>query len=789
MTAVYLGIGWLIGIWLASVADAPLWVWLAGGGLSLVGAVMLRRQLRLSWLLMALAGLGWGGARYITAVPAITAAHVAYYNNSDSVTLVGLVNDEPDVRDRYVNLRLRVESITFANGGTRPVSGNVLVRTSRFPVIGYGTRVQINGRLETPPEFTDFSYKEYLARQGIHSLVSYPTLIVLAENQGHPLKQAIFAFKARAQASINCLIPEPQAALLSGILLGNDNGLATVLNDAFRNTGMTHIIAISGFNIAILIGIFIGLAEPALGKRGGVVAAIVGVTLYTILVGASASVVRAALMGSLYLIGSRWFGRPNFAYAALFLASLIMTLLNPHTLWDVGFQLSFSATLGLILYADPLTRHSRRWLGARLGQRSANWLIGLLGEAVIVTIAAQILTQPLIVAYFGQLSLISLPANIVILPAQPGVMIWGGLATLTGMAIPAIGQLFAWVAWLFLWYTTTLVRFFADIPGSAVSLQLNTAGIIAIYALIFAITWLAKQEPEQRARLWSKLRQNQGRRIAYGGSALAAVLTLGWGMTQPDGQLHVTFFDVGQGDAIFIQTPSGHQILVDGGYYPNILNDELGRRMPFWDREIDMLVATHPDADHVTGLVEVFARYRVHALLTDGSGLGESAVYDELLRAAVEGGTAVHKALAGEIINLGDGARLEVLHPGTALHEDRNENSVSLRLVYGDFSLLLTGDAEETAEQQMLAGNYPLQSLVFKAGHHGSRTSSTLPFLQAVQPQIIVVSAGADNRFGHPHQEMLDRARTVSAAVLRTDELGSIEVITNGRTMWWQAWR
>ncbi|MCA9974705.1 MAG: ComEC/Rec2 family competence protein, partial [Anaerolineales bacterium] len=395
-------------------------------------------------------------------------------------------------------------------------------------------------------------------------------LIVLTENQGHPLKQAIFAFKARAQASINRLIPEPQAALLSGILLGNDNGLATVLNDAFRNTGMTHIIAISGFNIAILIGIFIGLAEPALGKRGGVVAAIVGVTLYTILVGASASVVRAALMGSLYLIGSRWFGRPNFAYAALFLASLIMTLLNPHTLWDVGFQLSFSATLGLILYADPLTRHSRRWLGARLGQRSANWLIGLLGEAVIVTIAAQILTQPLIVAYFGQLSLISLPANIVILPAQPGVMIWGGLATLTGMAIPAIGQLFAWVAWLFLWYTTTLVRFFADIPGSAVSLQLNTAGIIAIYALIFAITWLAKQEPEQRARLWSKLRQNQGRRIAYGGSALAAVLTLGWGMTQPDGQLHVTFFDVGQGDAIFIQTPSGHQILVDGGYYPNI---------------------------------------------------------------------------------------------------------------------------------------------------------------------------------------------------------------------------
>jgi competence protein ComEC len=142
----------------------------------------------------------------------------------------------------------------------------------------------------------------------------------------------------------------------------------------------------------------------------------------------------------------------------------------------------------------------------------------------------------------------------------------------------------------------------------------------------------------------------------------------------------------------------------------------------------------------------------------------------------------------GEVIQLDNGVRLEVLHPGDTLDgESRNENSVSMRLVYGNFTFLLTGDAEGRAEQEMLATGLPLQALVFKAGHHGSRSSSTMPFLQAVRPQIIVVSAGLDNRFMHPHPEMLERAKTVGAAVLRTDQLGTIEVITDGQTMWWQA--
>ncbi|MCP4423462.1 MAG: DNA internalization-related competence protein ComEC/Rec2 [Chloroflexi bacterium] len=777
-----------MGIWLAADWDWPLSIWLMMGALGFASGILQRRHERTRMALIGLAAVGFGGARYTTAVPHINESHIAHYNDSQKVTLTGLVIDEPDTRDRFVNLRVAIDSIALGDGAVQPVHGVALVRTFRYPVIEYGTRLEMNGRLETPPEWEDFSYKDYLARQNVHSLINTPQLTVLAENEGRSLTHAILAFKARAQATINRLIPDPQAALLSGILLGNDNGISPDLAEAFRITGMTHIIAISGFNIAILIAILVRVSESFLSRRGAVIFAIVGITFYTILVGADASVVRAAIMGGIYLIANRLLGRPNFAYASLFLAGFIMTLHNPFALWDVGFQLSFAATLGLMLYADPFARWTRRRLLRRFDRKTVRAVMGLITESILITLAAQVLTLPLMMAYFGQLSLISLPANALILPAQPGVMVWGGLATLSGMVVPAIGQLFGWITWLFLAYTIGLVRLFAAVPGATVPIEISTTGIIAIYILISAITWLTKQEPEKRARITAVLRQNFTQKAALGTSLLAAILTVGWSATQPDGNLHIVFIDVGQGDATFIQTPSGRQILVDGGYYPSVLNDELGRQMPFWDKEIDLMVATHPDADHISGLPGVFERYRVGQLITNGQGLGESPIYDAVLQAAQTAETPIRRALAGETIVIEDGVQLEILHPGAELlPNERNENSVSMQLVYGDLRFVLTGDAEERGEKAILARNVPLEALVYKAGHHGSNSSSGMPFLEAIRPQIIIISVGADNNFGHPAPEMLQRAADVGAVVLRTDELGTIEMITDGRVLWQQA--
>jgi competence protein ComEC len=212
--------------------------------------------------------------------------------------------------------------------------------------------------------------------------------------------------------------------------------------------------------------------------------------------------------------------------------------------------------------------------------------------------------------------------------------------------------------------------------------------------------------------------------------------------------------------------------------------------MPFWDRTLDLTIATHADEDHVGGLTAVFERYQVERLLTNGLTDDSATAYNLVLEAAGAAGTEVHPAVAGEVFDLGDGVRLEVLHPGSdPLNSDnRNDHSVSVRLVYGHFTLLLTGDAEVEGEQAILQRDLPMEALVFKAGHHGANNASNDFFLAAVQPQYIVVSAGAGNRFGHPAEEMLQRASAIGATVLRTDERGTIEVRTDGRQMWWQAY-
>ena len=789
MRIIWFTIAWLAGVWAGSFLKITAVIWfVASLSIFAVSFLLYRRQTRKLGARLAYLGLFCLGATYyISALPTIDRDHIAYYNEKATVIVTGLVVDEPDIRDQSIFLRLKAESVIVDGGQLQPVEGVVLVRVPRFPVATYGTQLQIVGDLETPSSSPDFDYKSYLARQGIHSLMSWPQTTVLAEDQGNFLYHAVYAFKARAQGTIQQLLPDPQAALLTGILLGNDQGLPSETADQFRITGMTHIIAISGFNIAILVGSLMRIGQPILGRRRASYLALTAVFLYTLLVGADAAVIRAAIMGSLFIFSRQMMGRPTFAPASLFVAALIMKLFDPFILWDVGFQLSFAATLGLMLYVDPLSEWTQTRLLPLVGSEATRYLMRFISEGILVTLAAQILTLPLIIGYFGQLSIVSLAANLFILPAQAGVMIWGALATLVGLLSPAIGQLFAWLAWLFLTYTIQLVRFFAAIPGAAVPVDVPPLAVVGIYVVIFVITWLVLRRPAAPRIFLTQLQADLPKWAALGVGGLTAILFLIWGLNQPDGNLHVAFLDVGQGDAIFIQTPSGRQIVVDGGPQPSVLYQRLGQQIPFWDREIDLVIATHPEADHISGLPGLFDRYQIGQLLTNGE-IKETAVSEALNTIATAQGVPIRPVSAGEVIFIEDGVQLEVLNPpGLLAFQNSNQNSVAVRLTYGNLSILLTGDTEMLAEQAMIQSGRTLHSIILKAGHHGSNTSSTTTFLTAVQPQIVIISSGQDNRFGHPHPEVLERVAQVGAAVLRTDQLGTIEVISDGQMMWWQA--
>ncbi len=784
MAVVAFILGWLAGLGAAAQVSLAVHVWALAALLASVLAFLGRRT-RAFLLFVALAGVLWGATRYQLSQGGPGPGHVARYNDSSEVTLYGQIVAPPRVSDRAIRAVFEVSALASPlDSSPTPAGGLVQLTASRFAGLQYGAWLTATGRLETPQNSGDFDYRAYLARREIYSELSFPKLEPAAGPPPHPLYHALYGLRERAGDAIQKLLPEPQAALLRGILLGDDSGLPTALDDAFRLTGTSHIIAISGFNIALLAGLLLRLAVPLTGPRWTVWIAVVTIALYTLLVGADPSVVRAAIMGGITLFAGRWLGRTLYTYAALCLAAFVMTLLRPAALWDVGFQLSFAATLGILIYVEPLSRRVQALLGRWTGVERAGRVARLLADGLLVTLAAQLLTLPLLLYHFQQLSLVSPLVNLLILPAQPGIMIWGGLATTAGLLWLPLGRLLILPGWLFLTVTITVVEWFAGLPFAAIRVTLTPAGVVASYALIALLTWAAMRGPRQVVA--TARRQAPG--LALTASLVLALFVWQWAETRPDGQLHVSFLDVGQGDATLIRTPNGRRILVDGGQHPSILNGHLGRLLPYASRRLDLVVATHPDTDHVAGLPELFDRYRVERLLTNGAVADGHPAYAALLEAAGRENVPVLVAQTGQVIHLDDGVEMQVLYCGEAGSSD-NDSSIALRLTYGVFSLLLTGDGELAAEEAMVAGGLPLSSVVWKAGHHGARTSGNAFFLETVRPQTVVISCGDGNPSGHPHPELLQRVADVGAATLRTDELGTIELITDGRQIWWEAER
>lgn len=782
-----LALAWIAGITLAHWLNLP-WPVIVIASLPPLSALFLYRQTPRvrTWAVLGLALLA-GAFRFTFSQPTIDESHIAYYNDGDSIRLTGLVVDEPDVRDNYVNLRLRAEKFQ-RDEKTQVTEGLVLVRAPRYPEYRYGDRLTVTGKLETPPIIENFSYKDYLARFDIHSIIRRPRIELVDAGQGNPFWLTLFDFKARASARINRILTEPYASLLNGILLGIETGIPKGLYESFNLTGTSHIIVISGSNIALIAGILLLLGQRVIGKRYAPPLAIAGIVVYTFLVGADAAVSRAAVMGIIWMLAI-WTGRPGIAINSLFASGLVLTALNPLILWDVGFQLSFMATLGLIVLVPPLERLFFGGLGRLLRTDQLGLAMALLNELLIVTLATQIITGPLIVYHFGRLSLVSLLTNLLILPVQPPIMIVGGLATLTGIVWLPLGQIFGWLVYLPLAWTVWVVELTSRLPYASLDLGTFPFWLLALfYAAIAAGVWWEKQpRAEDEARPQFRLPEigSASTRLWVGGAAVAAVLVWSAVLSLPDGRLHVAFLDVGQGDAVLVTTPGGRQILIDGGPSATELNWRLGQEMPFWDHSLDMVVNTHPDADHLAGLVSLLSRYRIDRALVGDLPL-ENALWQEWETGLVGADLTPVIGQAGMRLSLGDGVVASLLHPGPAGGSDDrpNDHSLVLRLQFGQVSFLLPGDIEAAVEQELVRTGAPLAATVLKSPHHGAKTSSTVPFLEAVNPQIVVISVGADNRFGHPSPEVLARYAERGLTVLRTDERGTIEFSTDGERLW-----
>ncbi|MDD9956019.1 MAG: ComEC/Rec2 family competence protein [Anaerolineaceae bacterium] len=782
MRLIYLSLGWVCGIVLA--ANNPhssfglAQLWLVCGALAVVCVLLLWN--RWGWYALALLALTLGGLR-MSLVP--TDSEVAMFNNLGGVSVEGVVSDAPLSHDSDVQVRLAA-SVLIRDGRRFPVQGEVLVLAAAGTPFAPGDHVRATGLLQRPGEFDSFSWNDYLARSGVFSIMREASVELLAASQGVSLQSILYDLNRRAGRQITASLPAPWSALLKGILLGDESGLAPDLRGDFNATGAAHVIAISGFNMIVLSGAVLALLRRSrLAPAATATVAILTILMYAILVGAGAAVMRAALMSCLLVIAGAM-RRRVFTPASLAFAVLLLSLLNPTVLWDIGLQLSALATLGIMLLASPLAAALQRIVLTLVPSGARRAAQALLVEPFAVSLAAYLATFPLILRYFGRMSLLALPVNLLIVPAQAPLLIVGLLATVTAFLAPLPAQLLYWLGLLPLGWTVGVVRTAARLPMASVEIQTDPRLVAALYLGLLLAALIRFQRHRFVLRL-GRLLVNH----ASGVSALLlatglALLLIATRLSRPDNLLHLWLLDVGHVNAILLQGPAGEHILIDGGSSPSRLMTAIGERLPFHDRRLEMLAVTVPDPATLEALQSLLQRYDLGLLLHNGQR--------ELPATLVQAADAVITPVKGHTLHFGKGLEIDVLHPQARPTPDErqmNRNALVLRVRYGSVSILLPGTLNREGQREMLASADLSPATVLQLPLQGAPRSLEPEFLLHTGAQLALLHTDPDdlrNRHGSPDPEVLNLLG--DTPLLHSDGAASTHLWSDGVNLWRDHW-
>ncbi|MGI2336259.1 MAG: DNA internalization-related competence protein ComEC/Rec2 [Dehalogenimonas sp.] len=785
MALIFLSLAWVAGIWIGSITTPSVW-WLVLAVLP--GVLLVFRKWRRSGLIIGLAALVLTGGSlfYQSGLTPVDKSHVGWYT-AGVYTIEGVLSRMPEEKEKSQALRL-TDIVIFSEGERRSVSGAVLVYLPPFPKFGYGDRITVSGRLLEPPVFETFDWRAYLARDEVYVTMLYPEVWTVDPGHGNSILGKIYSFRESLADNLKSLLPEPQASLAQGLTLGIRSGIPDDVRQNFAASGTAHLLAISGLHLSIIAGAILLLTRGLLGRRGYwyVWLAMLGIWGFVILSGLAPPVVRGAVMASVFLLAELT-GRQKSALPALCLAAAVMTTANPQLLWSASFQMTFGAMSGLIFLLPPF-EHLVRQLAARFPGTGSRFysLVYYPGAGLAVTTAAVAGVAPLIAYYFGGVSLTGGVATLAAMPVVP-LVIFGGLATgavalvSNVLAVPLAG-----FTWLGLTYLLNITQVFSRLPVPSFS-DFEALFIWGFYTVLALAAW--------RLNHWYRQQNESERPKKTAGfnwkfampSVLLAVVLVSAGLFTPvDNRLRVVFLNVGQGDAVYIRTPAGQDILIDGGPSPQRLVQELGRQMPFWNRTIELVVTTHPDADHLTGLLEALKRYEVNQVVHSGVS-AETELYEEWTKLIAELEIRNDQVSAGQRIRLEGGLEFEVHNPFEPGIDDTNEGSLVLSLTYDTVSFLFTADLPASAEQELIYRRLLPDTTVLKVAHHGSVASTSGAFLAVSQPELAVIQVGK-NSYGHPADSVIVALKSWvnEDGLYRTDLSGTVAMVTDGRTIWLQ---
>jgi competence protein ComEC len=659
------------------------------------------------------------------------------------------------------------------------ISQKVRVRVEGKIEIFTGQRIILKGLLLLPHDARnpgEFSYRDYLLRENIHNIIkvnSFDDIKILDYVSGDFISRHAAMIKRKSVITISELLPEPQASLMSGMILGSRRSIPENITRDFQTTGTLHILAASGSNISILLVIIVFSGEMLkVSYRRSAIVCIPVVIFYAFIAGGEPSIMRASIMSIVVLAGLIIEKEPDL-FTSVFASAFLILIINPLQLYDTGFLLSFGSVLGIICFTPPL----QKLLGFIPSREIRNCLS--------VSLAAQLGVSPIVVYYFNELSLVAVFANLMIFMFVACSLITGVFMLLLYPLFSFGGIILARISGVLVDYIIFIVNFLSDIPFASVNLQSpSVCFILFYYVFVFLLFSLI-----QNYKYWREYVEEKYSIILTRGRILFAIaiilLFFIWYPIVFPSPLEVIFLDVGQGDSIFIKLPEGKCFLIDGGKADEYYDTGKTVIIPFLKRygiwQLDGIFLTHADNDHLGGLIEVVKNVKVKAVYEGLDFDVNNRLYREFLYLAGKKGINYYRLSEGNKLYFHEGVTFEVLNPSLPLISSENhlnENSLVLRILWKKISILMTGDIEKKGEERIMLHS-PV-SQILKVSHHGSNSGTSREFLQMIKPEVSVISVGHKNPYGHPSSFLLERLNLFSNSVYRTDYCGAITVISDG---------
>jgi len=634
-------------------------------------------------------------------------------------------------------------------------------------------RIKVSAKLSPSQGYRNFSpsaLDQYLKSQNIHNraFTKSPMLVEkLQSGRKASLPRIISTLRRKLQRGIEHYFSNPrnsrlssQGAVVEALLLGERGRMDPEISRGLQDAGIFHLFAISGAHIAIisffLFSLFRFLSLP---DRVNYILLIFFLLFYASLVEGRPSVMRATIMALAFLIGKLIWRNVNLLNT-LAISAFILLMLNPFNLFSLGFQLTFAATLSIILFFPKIIHYL-----PRLPMR--------ISEIFALSLTAQLGVLPFVASAFNRITFSALILNFAAIPVVALIMAFGYLFLLLTLMSPVAAGILAKLIHFLVTFLIAISHLLDPIPGA--SFRIPTPSVFVVLGYFFFLGLLLLPIRMRRQRLFTF--------VCF---AIFLGLLVTYPFTSHSKTLKLTFIDVGQGDSILIEFPGHKKMLIDGGGTPEDTFD-IGEHIvsPFlWQKgikKIDYLVLTHAHPDHMNGLKAVARNFKVEEFW-EAFSPKDNPSYAEL-RKRLPLQTTCRRMFRGQVEHI-DEIKIEILNPKKAdpiVSKILNDESLALRISYGQTAFLLAGDIGKAVEKELIQSSFTLQSGVLKSPHHGSDSSSSEEFLSAVAPRFLIISIGAGNRYNLPDPEVISRYQEIGAQIYRTDHTGAVEISSDGQ--------